>query len=76
VLEKAAIKVVPVEIARGELGHHYRKGWEAQNRSGKPTFDLPVQRLPDQPVPGDLSPLRSGADPYPNAHPGAEGASR
>ena len=74
VLEKAAIKVLPPEIARGELGHHYRKGWEAANRDGKPHFDLPVQRLPDQPVPGDLAPLRSGAAPYVGA-PAPGGAS-
>jgi len=64
VLEKAAIKVLPLTIARGELGHHYRKGWEAANRSGKPQFDLPVQRLPEHAVPGDLAPLRSGRDAY------------
>jgi ferredoxin-type protein NapG len=64
VLEKAAIKVVPMDLARGELGHHYRKGWESANRQGKPQFDLPVQRLPGQPVPGDLAPLRSGRDAY------------
>jgi ferredoxin-type protein NapG len=64
VLEKAAIKVLPVSIARGELGHHYRKGWEAANRSGKPQYDLPVQRLPEQAVPGDLAPLRSGREAY------------
>jgi ferredoxin-type protein NapG len=64
VLEQAAIKVLPMTIARGELGHHYRKGWEDSNRSGKPQFDLPVQRLPEQAVPGDLSPLRSGREAY------------
>ncbi|MBL0151846.1 MAG: ferredoxin-type protein NapG [Ideonella sp.] len=64
VLEKAAIKVLPVAVARGELGHHYRKGWEAGNRGGRPQFDQPVQNLPATPVPGDLAPLRSGAQPY------------
>jgi ferredoxin-type protein NapG len=64
VLEQPAIKVLPRELAQGELGHHYRKGWEAPNRSGKPAFDKPVQRLPDQAVPGDLVPLRSGDAPY------------
>ena len=64
VLEQAAIKVLPATIARGELGHHYRKGWEAANRAGKPQFDKPVQRLPEHAVPGDLSPLRSGDAPY------------
>lgn len=65
VLEKAAIKVLPAELARGEAGQHWRKGWEAPQRAGQPGFDLPVQRLPDDRR--DLVPLRSGADPYPNA---------
>ncbi|BDI07720.1 ferredoxin-type protein NapG [Sphaerotilus microaerophilus] len=64
VLEQAAIKVLPAAIARGELGHHYRKGWEAGSRDGRPHFDAPVQRLPEHAVPGDLAPLRSGAAPY------------
>ena len=64
VLEQAAIKVLPKEIARGELGHHYRKGWDAGSRAGRPQFDLPVQNLPAQPVPGDLAPLRSGRDAF------------
>jgi ferredoxin-type protein NapG len=64
VLEQAAIKVLPMAIARGELGHHYRKGWEAGNQAGRPTFQQPVQNLPEQAVPGDIAPLRSGRDPY------------
>jgi ferredoxin-type protein NapG len=64
VLEQAAIKVLPASIARGELGHHYRKGWEAGNQAGRPQFEQPVQNLPEQAVPGDLVPLRSGRDPY------------
>lgn len=76
VLEKAAIKVLPLSIARGELGHHYRKGWEAANRSGKPDFNLPVQRLPDQPVPGDLAPLRSGHEAYDPAAAASANAAR
>lgn len=64
VLEQAAIKVLPIQIARGELGHHYRKGWEAGNQAGRPKFEQPVQNLPEQAVPGDIVPLRSGRDPY------------
>jgi ferredoxin-type protein NapG len=64
VLEQAAIKVLPMAIARGELGHHYRKGWEAGNQAGRPKFEQPVQNLPEHAVPGDLAPLRSGRDPY------------
>ena len=59
VLEEAAIKVVPLKVARGELGHHYRKnltqrsdvGRIGQTRAGdkvEPTPDLP--RFTHQPV--------------------------
>lgn len=72
VLDQAAIKVLPLQIARGEAGQHYRKGWEGSNRTDQPSFNTPVQRLPDQPVPGDLVPLRSGQQPY--AAPGSPGA--
>jgi len=34
VMEQAAIKVLPVKLARGELGHHYRLGWEEKRRAG------------------------------------------
>jgi ferredoxin-type protein NapG len=72
VLEKAAIKVLPFELARGELGPHYRKGWEPGSGANRPSFAQPQQNLPAQPVPGDLSPLRSGRDPYRPAAPGSE----
>ena len=64
VLEEAAIKVLPMTLARGELGHHYRKGWAEENQVNRPRFDQPLQNLPAQPVPGDLAPLRSGQAPY------------
>ena len=80
VLEQAAIKVLPTSVARGELGGFYRKnliqrsevghpgegfgGETIEPTPGLPQFNQPVQRLPDQPVPGDLAPLRSGAEPY------------
>lgn len=35
VLEEAAIKVLPAALARGELGHHYRLGWEEKQKSGQ-----------------------------------------
>ncbi|WP_067517122.1 ferredoxin-type protein NapG [Endozoicomonas ascidiicola] len=34
VLDEAAIKVVPRELARGELGSHYRLGWQEEERTG------------------------------------------
>lgn len=34
VLEEAAIKVLPTQIAKGELGHHYRWGWKEKDKAG------------------------------------------
>ena len=34
VLEEAAIKVLPVALATGKLGEHYRLGWEEKKRQG------------------------------------------
>jgi ferredoxin-type protein NapG len=34
VLEEAAIKVLPTRLAKGELGHHYRWGWEEKQKAG------------------------------------------
>ena len=35
VLEEAAIKVLPIQLAKGELGKHYRLGWEEKQKAGK-----------------------------------------
>jgi len=35
VLEDTAIRVMPFELAKGELGHHYRWGWKEKNKAGK-----------------------------------------
>jgi ferredoxin-type protein NapG len=49
VLEEAAIKVLPTRLAKGELGRHYRLGWEEKERRGAPLvpniIDLP-DRMP------------------------------
>ncbi len=34
ILEEAAIKVLPMRVARGELGQHYRLGWEQKDKAG------------------------------------------
>ncbi|MDU8926772.1 ferredoxin-type protein NapG [Alisedimentitalea sp. MJ-SS2] len=34
ILEEAAIKVLPMRIAKGQLGEHYRLGWEKQQEAG------------------------------------------
>lgn len=48
VLEEAAIKVLPLHIAKGELGKHYRWGWEEKDKAGhsliKPMIDLPDRK--------------------------------
>ncbi len=52
VLDEAAIRVLPPKLAKGELGRHYRIGWEEQKKAGgslldeKTMLDLP-DRLPD-----------------------------
>ncbi len=35
ILEEAAIKVLPMRIAKGELGKHYRLGWEKKGEAGE-----------------------------------------
>lgn len=34
VLEDAAIKILPMRLAKGELGHHYRWGWKEKQKAG------------------------------------------
>lgn len=34
ILEEAAIKVLPIRLAKGQLGGHYRLGWEEKERAG------------------------------------------
>ncbi len=35
ILDEAAIKVLPMHVAKGKLGRHYRLGWEQKVKSGK-----------------------------------------
>lgn len=52
VLPEAAIKVLPVRLARGQLGEHYRLGWEQMDENGAPLVDGLID-LPDRlPGPG------------------------
>ena len=50
VLEKAAIRVLPRHLAKGEIGAHYRLGWDEKERKGEALvpglIDLP-DRLPE-----------------------------
>jgi len=51
VLEEPAIKIVDRRLAKGELGHHYRLGWEEKRKAGHSLIpeqlDLP-DRTPDE----------------------------
>ena len=53
VLDNAAIKVLPLSQARGELGKHYRLGWEEQEKAGgsliPEQLKLPVRRPEELP---------------------------
>ena len=62
VLETAAIKVYPINLAKGEIGAHYRLGWEEKRKAGRALVDnqsmvdLP-DRLPDgMKLPGHFDP--------------------
>ncbi|MGC8201342.1 ferredoxin-type protein NapG [Aliiroseovarius sp. PTFE2010] len=53
VLPEAAIKVLPLRLARGTSADHYLKGWEEKERKGAPVvegiIDLP-DRMPEPPL--------------------------
>jgi len=34
ILDEAAVKVLPMHLAKGELGRHYRLGWEEKQKAG------------------------------------------
>ena len=38
-LEEAAIKVLPMNLAKGMLGKHYRLGWEEKEKAGHSLLD-------------------------------------
>lgn len=50
VLEIAAIRVLPTSLAKGELGAHYRLGWEEKEKHGGPLLPQIID-LPDR-MPG------------------------
>jgi len=67
VLEVAAIKVYPIKLAKGELGAHYKLGWEEKRKAGQSLVqdrnlvDLPDRlpegvQLPGHSDPGSLVP--------------------
>ena len=55
VLEEAAIKVLPMHLAKGMLGKHYRLGWEEKAKAGhslapKDLISMPT-RMPEATMP-------------------------
>jgi len=52
VLKTTAIRVLPLELALGEMGSHYRLGWEEKKKAGEELvpgiIDLP-DRMPEVP---------------------------
>ncbi len=82
VLQVAAIKVYPVKLAKGELGAHYRLGWEERRKAGGRSLveqrsidDLP-DRLPEGvQLPGHWDPgsaVPAGSAPLPEERPEAD----
>lgn len=61
VLEVAAIKVLPVKLAKGAIGEHYRLGWEEKQKAGgsliSPQLEMP-SRGPGSPA-GQAAPARA-----------------
>ena len=61
VLESAAIRVFPLQMAKGAAGKHYRLGWEEKAKAGKSLIDerdmieMP-QRRPELPAAGEEAP--------------------
>ncbi|MEG3640580.1 ferredoxin-type protein NapG [Magnetococcus sp. PR-3] len=53
VLPKAAIKVMPIELAKGASAEHYKLGWEEKDKQGESLLPdlikLPIRRPGDQP---------------------------
>ncbi|MBW8190968.1 ferredoxin-type protein NapG [Neiella marina] len=48
VLETSAIKVLPRDVAKGELGKHYRWGWVEKDKAGHSLLEQDVLDLPDR----------------------------
>ena len=63
-----------IDVESGEPQATVLGAWQLP--PGKPSFDLPVQNLPQQAVPGDLVPLRSGNAPYDPAGAASANAAR
>lgn len=57
VLEEAAIRILPPKLAKGELGKHYRLGWDEKSKAGKSLIDeSKMVDLPDRVPEGAVLP--------------------
>lgn len=63
VLEEAAIKVLPTALAVGELGRHYRLGWEEKAKHGDQPLVDGIIDLPDRGYAPPPSPPLKGFKP-------------
>jgi ferredoxin-type protein NapG len=50
VLEEAAIKVLPTQLAKGELGRHWRPGWLDENKFNGISAQSGLENTPDKAV--------------------------
>ena len=50
VLEDAAIKVLPTQLAKGELGRHWRPGWLDENKFNGISAQSGLEKTPDKAV--------------------------
>lgn len=79
VLEVSAIKVYPVALAKGELGSHYRIGWEEKRKAGKSLvedrniIDLPDRMPEGVKLEGHSDPGSLAGQPAPPAAAGVDG---
>jgi hypothetical protein len=56
-LEESAIRILPPKLAKGELGRHYRVGWDEQKKAGHSLIDeSKMQDLPDRMPEGAVLP--------------------
>ncbi len=69
VLEEAAIRVMPIALAKGRGGAHYRKGWEEKDKAGGSLIPEQIE-LPVRGLEAELQGLSGGA----GAASGAPGA--
>jgi ferredoxin-type protein NapG len=75
VLEVSAIKVYPVKLAKGELGAHYRLGWDEKRKAGqslvedKGLVDLPDRMPEGMKLPGHFDPGSATTAPISNEAP-------